>query len=315
MLYLYLPWHLLLFEDSNVSREWILPGIAAVKDTLSDEISLLSLLYHFSWYSVASRPLPLTRAMLITSIDVDVGSHILAKINKNKNDRNVHDYMSERTVGALEETCVPMLVSLFEELHIPVTFALRGQLLDVDLSIPRRLLNSRAKFDIGAHGYYHRKFTALSRSEAEEELNMIHRGMKKLGVRPASFVFPKNAIAHLDLLEKFGYRAYRGRGGLFWDSTRIRKDGGLYDIHPSLFVNKAANLRLLMKILDVSIARRLSLHIWFHPKDLGVDKKEMEASVQRVYRPIFEYARMNQQRNFLQFETMSSAVDMIEKSV
>jgi len=204
-----------------------------------------------------------------------------------------------------------MLVSLFDELHILVTFALRGQFLDVDTSIPSRLLDSRVEFDIGAHGYYHREFTSLSRSEAKEELNMIGRSMKGLGIKPTSFIFPKNAVAHLDLLEKFGYLAYRGRGGFFRDSTRISKHGGLYDVHPSLFVNKSANARLLMKLLDVSIARKLPLHIWFHPKDLGTNRKEMETSLVQTYRPFFEYARKKQQSNLVQFETVSSLVTMI----
>jgi peptidoglycan/xylan/chitin deacetylase (PgdA/CDA1 family) len=288
---------------------------AAAKRTLSKEISLLSLLYHLSSNKTARQHFPLTRSILITSIDVDVGNHILGEINGGKNDRNVHDYMSERAIGALEETCVPMLISLLEELHVPVTFALRGQLLDVDKSIPNRLLDSNIKFEIAAHGYSHRAFTSMSVNEAEKEMKMIDRAMRKLGIRPESFIFPRNAISHLDLLEEHGYRAYRGSGGLFRDSNRIVRHRRLYDMHPSLFITRDANSKFLMKVLDVSIARRLPLHIWFHPKDLGMNEREMKSSIRRVYRPFFEYVLENQQRNLLQSETMSSAIDFVEKSV
>jgi len=252
--------------------------------------------------------------MLITSVDIDVGSRVVGEINQGMNDRNVHDRMSEHEIGLLEELSTPLLISMFENLEIPVTFAIRGQLLEADLSIPRRLMNSAVNFELASHGYYHRVFSALSRDEAARELILFQQASGKLGITPTSFIFPKNHVNHLDLLEKYGYRAFRGRGGLYRDDARISKVGGLYDVHASLFITRNSNPRLLGKLLDIIIRRKLPFHVWFHPKDLGNNKAEMEASIQRVYRPFFVKARDAQQVNLLQIETMKSAVDIAVKA-
>lgn len=257
-------------------------------------------------YKIAKPRLKLETGILIISVDVDVGSRILGKINNGKNDRNVHKYLSEYTVGMIEEVSTPLLIDLFEKFEIPATFALRGQLLDVEPSIVRRLLRSTVKFDIGAHGYSHREFTKLSSSEVERELKMISKGMKKFGVTPRSFVFPKNSVDHLDLLEKYGYLCYRGRGGFVRDGRYVAKAGSLYDVHPSLYINKNVDMRLLKKIVDISIEKKVPLHIWFHPKDLGHDRKTMEASIRKVFSPFFGYAKKKKEKGLLAFENMLS---------
>lgn len=120
--------------------------------------------------------------------------------------------MSECEVGQIDEATLPIFLSTFNENQTPVTFAIRGQLTEVNDSILELLLKSSVKHDIEAHGYYYRQFTNLSRIEAENELDLISTGMKKFGIVP-SFVFPSNHVAHLDLLEKYGYNCYRSRGG------------------------------------------------------------------------------------------------------
>ncbi len=272
-------------------------------------ISAFSLLYHILAYKIARPFLKLENGTLIISVDVDVGNRVLGEINNGKNDRNVHTYLSEYAVGMIEELSVPLLIDLFENLEIPVTFALRGQLLNVESSVVRRLVKSPVEFDIGAHGYSHKEFARLSPLEAEMELKMIAGGMKKFGTTPKSFVFPKNSVDHLDLLEKYGYFCFRGRGGFIRDGAYVAKVGKLYDVHPSLFINKSLDVRLLKKILDISIEKKLLLHIWFHPKDLGYDRKTMKDSTQKVFSPFFEYAKKKEENGLLTFETMLSAVE------
>jgi len=139
--------------------------------------SLLSQLFHFSAYSIKEPKMQLNKGMLIISIDVDVGSRQLGIMNRGKNDANVNNYISEYQVGKLEETAIASFVETFNDFEIPVTFAVRGQLTEVNDSILELLLKSSIKHDIGAHGYYHKKYTNLSRNEAEKELNMISSGI------------------------------------------------------------------------------------------------------------------------------------------
>jgi peptidoglycan/xylan/chitin deacetylase (PgdA/CDA1 family) len=197
---------------------------------------------------------------------------------------------------------------------MPVTFALRGQVLDNEPSLIRRLLHSRVRFDIGSHGYYHRGFRELSRAEAELELGMISASMKNFGLVPRSFVFPKNSVAHLDLIREYGYLCYRGEGGFVRDGTYVKEVDGLYDVHPGLFVTRHAILNCLKKILDECIRGGVPLHIWFHPKDLGSNMESIRYASRTVFRPFFEYADKKRQEERLTVETMASMAEKVRDS-
>ncbi|MGD0977588.1 MAG: polysaccharide deacetylase family protein [Candidatus Bathyarchaeia archaeon] len=250
--------------------------------------------------------------MFIVSIDVDAGSRKLGLINKGKNDANVHKYFSEYRVGEVEESTVPMLVETFDRVEIPVTFAVRGQLTEVNGSVLEMLLDSTVKHDIGAHGYYHTEFTGLSSVEAEKELAMISTGLKKYGIVPRSFVFPRNKVAHLDLLARHGYKCYRGYGNFLKDCMYIEKTGKLYNIHPSLYLEKGARLTYLKGILDACVAKKLPFHAWFHPWSFGETKECVQKIINKVFIPFFSYAQVKRKSNLLDFETMYSAALKVE---
>lgn len=129
--------------------------------------AIASRLYHLLVFSSRKQRMQLEKGMLIISIDVDVGNRSVGIKNKGNTDANVHNYLSEYAVGKIEETALPLLVQLFEELDIPSTFAVRGQLTEVDSYFLDVLRKSSVQHDIGAHGYYHRNFTSLSELEAE----------------------------------------------------------------------------------------------------------------------------------------------------
>lgn len=275
-------------------------------------VSFFSQLYHFLIYSIEKPKMQLENGMFIISIDVDVGSRELGRINKGKNDVNVHGHFSEYRVGEIEELAIPLFVGTFNDFEIPVTFAVRGQLTEVDDSV-LGLLKSSVKHDIGAHGYYHREFTNLSRNEAENELNMISTGMKKFGIVPRSFVFPKNSVAHLDLIEKYGYRCYRGYGNFINDCMYIERKEQLYNIHPSLYLDEGTSLVFLKKILDIAIVRKLPLHVWFHLWNFGETKEAMQKVIKKVFLPFFSYAKRKERSGALSFETILSAQKNVEK--
>jgi len=206
-----------------------------------------------------------------------------------------------------------LFVETFNDFEVPVTFAIRGQLTEVNNSILKILLESPVKHDIGAHGYYHREFTNLSRNEAENELNLISAGMNKFSIVPRSFVFPKNCVAHLDLLEKYGYKCYRGYGGFMNDCMYIEKKGRLYDIHPSFCIGQVKNPTFSRKILDIAIAKKLPFHIWFHLWNFGETKESIQRSINNVFFPLFKYAKKKEKSSLLTFETMLSATEEVEK--
>jgi hypothetical protein len=249
----------------------------------------------------------LERSMLIVSTDIDVGSPELGAINKGKRDRDVNNLLSECQIGRIEEISIRLFVKVFDYFEMPITFGVRGQLTEVDCQVLEILLASCVKHDIGAHGYYHRKFTQLTRNEAEDELRLISAGMERIRYNPKTFIFPRNCVAHLDLLEKYKYVCYRSSGGLVDDRMQIEKSGQLYNIHPSIYINQHSSLPLLRKILDISIQRKLPFHIWFHFWNFGEDEKSISKAIRNLFVPFLHYAKEKQENGLLEIETMLSA--------
>ena len=234
-------------------------------------ISQFSHLFHYIRYrgfELKRFPLiGLQKGMLITSIDLDVGNRKLGIINAGKNDVNVNNCVSEYQIGVIEEIAIPLFMKLFDELQMPVTIAVRGQLLELGENALAPIFESSVKHDLGAHGYSHRSFPDLSDEEAENELKLTASLMKGLSIVPKSFVFPKNRLAHLNLLCKHGYACYRGQGNFLYDGMYIRKHDQIYDIHPSLHLDQWSNEVFMRKILDICIRKRLPLHVWFPPME------------------------------------------------
>jgi hypothetical protein len=282
---------------------------------MSSYYSFFSHLSHFLAYSSKKPKMQLEKGMFIISIDVDVGNRELGVINGGKNDKNVNNSISEYRIGEIDEIAFPLFNSTFANLQIPVTFAIRGQLTELKHSILESLLDSPVKHDIGAHGYYHRTFSDLSSVEAENELTMISQGMKNFGIIPRSFVFPKNRVAHLDLLEKFGYKCYRSLGNLMSDGMYVEKRGQLYNICPSLYIDARSYSSpiFVKKILDIAISKKLSFHIWFHLWNFGQTKESIHKNLRRMLFPIFKYAKKREKNGDLTFETMLSAAEKMEK--
>lgn len=259
----------------------------------------------------------LDRAALIFSIDVDVGSGKLGEKNEGKIDHNINDRLPESVVGKIEEQAFPILLQAFDDLEVPATFAIRGQLTEVDNFIFDLLFDSSTKHDIGAHGYSHREFTSLRISEADKELEMISNQMKKLAIIPKSFIFPKNKIAHLPLLEKWGYLCYRGKGDFLRDTMNVRKIGNLYNIQPSLFIGWSSSVFFLKRIVNIAIEHRTPLHLWCHPWNFGNKPEAARKYMNNVLTPLLIYAKKKQKVGVLEFETMRSTAEklsMLEKS-
>jgi peptidoglycan/xylan/chitin deacetylase (PgdA/CDA1 family) len=275
--------------------------------------SILSQFFHYVAFSCKKPLSEFDTASLIISIDVDVGSPEVGVKNGGRNDRNVNDFLTERAVGKIEEQVVPLLLQAFNELELPVTFALRGQLTEVENSIVNLILESSTRHEIAAHGYSHKVFTALSELEAEGELRMISAGMKKFGITPNSFVFPKNEVSHLQLLERYGYLSFRGRGNFLRDGMYVRKCGNLFDVHPSLFSEFYSSF-FSKKIINLAVKYRAPLHIWFHPWNLGYTPEVAAERITKGLLPLIEHARKKKKQGVLKFETMCSIAEEYQHS-
>jgi len=272
-------------------------------------ISLAAEAYRCLAYSIKNPKIQLENGMFILSVDVDVGNKELGIINEGKNDINVTSSSTEFLIGETEEKAIPLLVELLDNLEIPVTFAIRGQVAEVDGSILETILESNVKHDLGAHGYSHKQFDNLSYREAEEELRMINAGMKKFGITPKSFVYPRNVVAHLSLLWKYGYLCYRGN----YYGMHIEKNGHLYNIYPSLFLGQSVGSFFAKKILNIAIAKRLPCHVWLHSWNFGKETRHIRRNINNILIPLLSHGKRKEKMGMLTFETMLSASEKIAK--
>lgn len=179
------------------------------------------------------------------------------------------------------------------------------------------LLDSSLDHDIGSHTFSHVVVGECDDRELiRAELAMAQEAAESFGVEYDSFVYPRNAVDHRDLLAEFGFRTYRGRRLLpeGWRGTlettrstlnprRIPLsepvvDGhGLVNVPPSLFLfgfqgsaRRACQaiwvdpvVRQMTGAIDRAIREDGIVHAWLHPNDLTthLNRERMRA--------IFEY--------------------------
>ncbi len=271
------------------------------------QFNQISEMIHLLKYSVTAPSMSLERGMLIISTDVDVGDPKIGIINRGKRDKDVSSSLTEYRIGGIENFSIPMFIKILNDFEIPITIAIRGQLTEIDSQVMEVILTSHVKHDVGSHGYYHRQFCQLTHEEAENDIAMATEGMKKYSISPKSFIYPKNCVAHLDLLEKHGYLSYRSNGGVLGDQMYIEKIGKLYRICPSLFIDYQTDSRMLKLILDIAIRERLPLHLWFHFWNFGYNMKSVSSCLSRLFIPFFKYVKEKQETGQLQIHTMLSA--------
>jgi peptidoglycan/xylan/chitin deacetylase (PgdA/CDA1 family) len=269
--------------------------------------AIASQVFHYARFEFEKPITHFESALVIFSVDIDVGNKKLGLINKGRNDIFVHKFYNEYHVGEIEEQTIPLLLDLFNSRGIPVTFAIRGQLTEVDNTLLPLLLDSPVKHDIGGHGYTHKNFSILSRKEAENELELLSVGLKNYGITAKSFVFPRNVVSHVDLLEKFGYECYRGAGNFLNDGMYIKRIGRIYDVHPSVYLDQNMYVSMLRTFLEIAIRKRTPLHFWFHPWNFGETAKQARKNIDAILTPLVDYAKAREECQMLQFKTMFSA--------
>jgi hypothetical protein len=271
---------------------------------------LASNIYHLANYSLKKPKNDLEKGALIFSIDVDAADKRLGKLNNGENDFNVHNRLTEYQVGEIEEFALPMFINAFDSYEIPATFAIRGQLAELDFRV-RDVFGAKTIHEIASHGYYHKPFGLMSFEEAEKELTLTSQGLSKLGIKPASFIFPRNQINHLSLLSKYGYKTYRSLGGLKRDSMFIEKKGSLFDIHPSLYLDNHVRPYFLRKIFELSIGRKTPLHIWFHLWNFGDKQADVAEYITKTFVPFLKQAQKKFDEGVLSLDTMNSIADSV----
>ncbi|HEY4240955.1 MAG TPA: polysaccharide deacetylase family protein [Kofleriaceae bacterium] len=247
---------------------------------------------------------------LCISIDLELAWGIWDKPSRAYHDR----------CAAHELTIVRRLVEIFDQHEASVTWAIVGRLLERDAGAAKLTPHgdriwfapdaidlvraARTAQDIGSHSYAHLYFGEATREQLAADLAAARRVHDAHGLPFTSFVFPRNQVAHLDLLREAGVRVFRsvdrgwhiavrerlgkipGRAANLADKVLpvppatvapIVHDGGLVELPSSMLLLAREGLRRAVHPAAVVAKAKLGLsraartgesfHLWFHPSN------------------------------------------------
>lgn len=298
---------------------------------------------------------------LVFSVDAELawGVHDLHPLTKTERQRCRH-----------ARTRWLMLLDLFETYDIPATWAVVGHLLTDDeryreqhpLSdawfqtavrgienqpeewlahdLIEEIQTSPVGHELGSHSFSHVIFSDASVDVAEAECRLAREVGKEYRFDFTSFVFPRNEIAHREVLSESGFQCYRGtqpneflsvpgfRGlGLLAGSVLGRvtpptvtpsvDEFGLVTIPASVFLggfrgqpwsalaslNGDPAVKLIRRGIDRASENGEVFHLWLHPHDLT-----NSYYIDRV-RKVLAYVSMKCRQNKIRIETMGEVAE------
>ncbi len=168
--------------------------------------------------------------------------------------------------------------------------------------------------EIGCHTFFHTPATETSAVDFKKELMLASRIAKeKFGLTLKSFVYPKNYIAHINILNEVGFTNFRGNDsisvfGLYGRSRMAQRLeslfalpippvhdtilGGVRNIPASyflgekLFQNVSVPMLFRLKRIERSLKKVVEhggiFHLWFHPHNL-VQMQDYEDEIRILF--------------------------------
>jgi hypothetical protein len=229
----------------------------------------------------------------------------------------------------LERYIVTRLLTIFDAYDVTATWAIVGQLLDPSarqdsiwyapdlLDLIRR---ARVHHDLGSHGFAHLYFAETDRERLALDLQAARRVHTRHGMPFTSFVFPRNQVAHLDLLRDAGIRVFRSVDVGWHTATRNRLGGiagrlanvidkvlpvppavvvpidhdGIVELPSSMLLLGRKGIRKAIHPASLIAKARLGLerarregrifHLWFHPSNFYYDTERQLRTFESIIR-------------------------------
>lgn len=220
--------------------------------------------------------------------------------------------------AALDRAVCTRLLTLFRRWDSRATWATVARLLDDSEGfegrvgdpahwfapdIVEQIAADKIDHEIGSHSYAHIYFRASSRDAVLEDMQKARRVHEAHGLAFDSFVFPRNQVAHLDVLKEVGIKVFRttDAGLLDWTERRAprlrpvvnlaekalglpsavvkprRRADGLVEFPSSTLLLARNGLRRaihpriferkLIGALHRAVAKGAVFHLWFHPSN------------------------------------------------
>jgi peptidoglycan/xylan/chitin deacetylase (PgdA/CDA1 family) len=233
-----------------------------------------------------------------------------------------------RLAESAERPICAALIELFDRHQVPATWAVVAALLDEASAAARpgpkacwfapdiveRLIKSRAGHEIGSHSGRHIYFDSASAAEARADLEFARHLHRAHGLSFDSFVFPRAATGHLDIVADVGLkvvdngdvgwvesaRALGRRAGKIANLTdkllpipprpaTVERRGKLIHIAKSMLLMGRNGLRrfVLPPVTRAKLRSGLAraqttggtFHLWFHPSNFYFRRAEQLATL------------------------------------
>ncbi len=133
--------------------------------------------------------------------------------------------------------------------------------------------------EISSHSFSHLSFQKCSKFFAEADLKESSRAFRKFGVKPKSFVFPRNEVNHLSILPSHGYTHFASfptpknfllNYGAFpsLDFNLPRKVGKLIEVPRTAYFYRTKPTEIFRLMLALKLSKEKYFHLWAHPWSL-----------------------------------------------
>ncbi len=195
-----------------------------------------------------------------------------------------------------ERGIISRILYLFKKYRMPATWAVVGKIFEKENPLwygkdTIKEINKVEYQEIASHSYSHEIFTDINEKNAEKE---IRKNKAK------SFVFPRNKVAHLQLLKENGFISFRGPDKTTHELLIPRIPPvykphlkcGLVEIPGSMYFVSGRgfrkyipkNLRYLKCKLGIDQAIKMGrvFHIWFHPVDFANDTAKLFSDFEKI---------------------------------
>lgn len=223
-----------------------------------------------------------------------------------------------RACAELERTIVARLLAMFRTHELPVTWAIVSRLLDDSHGFDglrgdsscwyapdliEAIREDPVDHEIATHGYGHIYFGESSAEEVRRDLLQAKAVHEDLGLAFSSLVFPRNQVAHLDIVAEVGVEVFRSQDAGVLDTVThrapalrplvnlidkalpaappvvrpVRREHGLIELPSSLLLIGRNGLRRVVTPTAMRTKLRAGLdraaetgqlfHLWFHPSN------------------------------------------------
>ncbi|HHU49841.1 MAG: polysaccharide deacetylase family protein [Caldicoprobacterales bacterium] len=185
--------------------------------------------------------------------------------------------------------------------------------------ILEEVINAQPIHEIGSHSFSHMIIGAdgCSRDSADSDIALSVETAKARGLELKSFVFPRNLEGYRDVLAKYGFRVYRGRGNEWYGiiknrllsrachlldnliaisprtSVPFKDEYGLYNTTGNMlylscagirkFIPISSRIRKAKKGINRAIKRGEVFHLWFHPFNLASNPRGLLKGLDKIF--------------------------------